>query len=59
MKIMKLSAPKVTTFWIAVILAVLGVLAFLGTIHLPGNYAFWLVVAGFVVLALGNLVKGM
>jgi hypothetical protein len=59
MKIMKLSAPKVITFWIAVILAVLGVLASLGTIQLPSGYAFWLVVAGFVVLALGNLVKGM
>jgi hypothetical protein len=56
---MKLSAPKVITFWIAVILAIIGVLASLGTIHLPSGYAFWLVVAGFVVLALGNLVKGM
>ena len=59
MKIMKLSEPKVVTFWIAVILAVLGVLAFLGTIPGLSGSAFWLVVAGFIVLALGNLMKGV
>lgn len=54
---LKLSEPKVVTFWIAVVLAVLGVLAFLGTISALSEYAFWLVVAGFVVLALGNLMN--
>ena len=52
---MRLSRPEVTTFWIAVILAGLGVLASLGFLAPLINYAFWLVVAGFVVLALGNL----
>lgn len=56
---MKLSAPKVVTFWIAVILAVLGVLASQGYIPGLSGYAFWLVVAGFVLLALGNLVKDL
>ncbi len=56
---MKLSAPKEITFWIAVILAALGVLAAQGVIPPLSSYAFWLVVAGFIVLALGNLVKGM
>ena len=56
---MKLSAPKGITFLVAVILAVIGALASHGTIHLPPGYAFWLVVVGFVVLALGNLVKGL
>jgi hypothetical protein len=54
---MKLSAPKEITFIIAVILAILGVLASQGVIHI--GHAFGLVVAGFVVLALGNLVKGL
>jgi hypothetical protein len=58
-KIMRLSEPKVVTFWIAVILALLGVLAYAGTIPGFSAYAFGLVVAGFIVLALGNLVKGM
>jgi len=56
---LKLSEPKVVTFWIAVILAVLGVLAFLGTIPGLSSYAFWLVVAGFVLLALANLLKDL
>lgn len=52
---MKLSRPKVITFWIAVILAVLGVLASQGFLAPLSGYAFWLVVAGFVVLMFGNL----
>ncbi|MBN1303427.1 MAG: hypothetical protein JXA13_03255 [Anaerolineales bacterium] len=56
---LKLSEPKVVTFWIAVILAVIGILAFLGTIPGLSGYAFWLVTAGFVLLALANLMKGL
>ena len=59
MKTMKLSAPKVVTFWIAVALAVLGLLASQGVLSGLSSYAFWLVVAGFVVLALGNLMKDL
>ena len=55
---MKLSAPKAITFWIAVALAVLGLLAVVFNITALDPYAFWLVVVGFVVLALGNLIKG-
>lgn len=55
---MKLSAPKQFTFWLAVILAALGLLAKLAVITLLAPYAFWLVVAGFVILMLGNMVKG-
>lgn len=54
---MKLSEPKVITFIIAVILAVLGVVFALVKV-LPA-YALWFVVAGFVLLALGNLFKGL
>jgi threonine/homoserine/homoserine lactone efflux protein len=56
---LKLSEPKVVTFWIAVLLVVLGVLASEGIIAGLTVYAFWLVVAGFVLLALGNLVKDL
>jgi hypothetical protein len=56
---LKLSAPKEITFWIAVILAVLGVLANQGIIGGLAGYSFWLVVIGFIVLALGNLMKGV
>ena len=54
-----LTEPKVITFWIAVALAVLGVLASEGIIAGLATYAFWLVVAGFVLLAVGNLVKDL
>jgi len=54
---MKLSEPKVITFWVAVILGVLGVIGMFVTSLTP--YAFWLVLAGLVVLALGNLIKGL
>ena len=48
---MKLSEPKVVTFWISVALVLLGLLASQGTIPALAAYAFWLVVAGFVLLA--------
>jgi hypothetical protein len=56
---MKLSAPKVITFWIAVALAALGVLGSQGIISGLARYDFWLVVAGFGLLALGNLLKDL
>lgn len=55
---MKLNEPKVITFWIAVLLAVLGLLGFLAIAALE-PFAFWLVLVGFIVLAAGNLVKGL
>ncbi len=51
---MKLSAPKFVTFVIALVLAVDGLLAHLGIIAALAQYAFWLVLAGFVLLAPGR-----
>ncbi len=57
---MKLSAPRQITFWIAVALAVLGLLGMIvPTLPLIGGFAFWLVLVGFVVLALGNMLDGL
>jgi hypothetical protein len=56
---MRLSAPKVATFWIAVALAALGLLAQQGILSQLASYAVWLVVAGFVVLALGNFMRNL
>lgn len=56
---LNLSAPKVVTYWIAVILALLGVLAAQGIIGGLADSAFWLVVAGFILLAVANLVKDL
>ena len=53
----KLSKPKTITFWIAVGLVVLGILASQGVIIPLSSYSFfWLVVGGFVLLMLGNLI---
>jgi len=54
---MKLTPPKQITFWIGVVLAVLGLIAF----FMPAfaAYAFWLVFVGFVLLFLGLTIKGL
>lgn len=54
---MKLRAPKNITFWVAVVLAVLGLISQLFSI-LPA-FAFWLVLVAFVLLVLGNLMEGL
>jgi hypothetical protein len=56
---MKLTPPKTITFWIAVILGVLGLLGYLHTIAVFTPYAFWLVFAGLVLLVIANLVKDL
>lgn len=55
---MKLRSPKNITFWIAVILALLGLFGQLGVGILAG-YAFWLVLVGFILLVLGILLDGI
>jgi hypothetical protein len=55
---MRLSAPKKATWWVAVIVGVVGILANFITIPVLSGFAFWLVVIGFVLLALGTYLKG-
>jgi uncharacterized membrane protein HdeD (DUF308 family) len=54
---MTLNAPKAITFWISVILAIVGVVFFF--VPAVAVYAIWLLLVGFVLLMLGNIVKGM
>jgi hypothetical protein len=56
---MKLSAPMVITWWIAVILGVLGILGHLTKITFVSQYDFWFVAAGFVLLALATFFKNL
>ena len=57
---MKLMSPKAITFWIAVVLAVLGLIGQLGLITaISATVGFWLLFIGFVLLALGVLLKGL
>jgi len=56
---MKLSAPKQITFWIAVVIAVVGVIAKLVSIPVLSRGPGWLLLIAFIVLAAGNLVEGL
>ena len=56
---MKFQELKQITCWIAVILAVLGMLGQLVVIPVVSGVAFWLVLAAFVLLLLGVLFDGI
>jgi len=56
---MKLNAPKKITWWISVVLGVLGILGQLIAIPFVSTYAIWFVAAGFVLLALATSLKGL
>jgi len=54
---MRLNPPKTITWIIAVIVGILGIIGSLAGFF--GGFAFWLVVIGFVLLALATLLKGL
>lgn len=56
---MNLSPPKKITWWIAVFVGLIGILASLITIPFLSANAFWFVTLGFILLALANLLKGL
>lgn len=56
---MKLNAPKTTTWWIAVVIGVLGFLGTLTSIPVVSEYAFWFVFVAFVLLALATYLKDL
>jgi len=56
---MVLTPPKVLTFWIAVLLGVLGLVGKLVSVPVLTPYAFWFVFVGLVLLVLGLIIKGL
>ena len=56
---MKLSAPKQTTWWIALVVGVVGILAHLVTIPVLSGFAFWLVVVAFALLVVATFIKDL
>lgn len=56
---MNLTAPKQITFIIAVVLAVLGLLATLIPLGFLTGMALWIILLGFLVLALGVLLPDL
>lgn len=55
---MRLTPPTKNVFWISVVLAVLGLLGAFASIPFVSANAFWFVVVGYVLLFLGNTMKG-
>jgi hypothetical protein len=55
----KLSAPKQVTWWIALVVGVVGVLAHLVTIPVLSGFAFWLVVVAFALLVVATFIKDL
>ena len=56
---MKLTPPTKLIFWLSLLLGALGVLGYAVKIPLVTTYAFLFLLVGFVLLALGVLVKKM
>ena len=56
---LKLSAPTQIVWIIALILGIVGLLGALGIITALGVYAFWLVVAGWALLLIATVMRGM
>ena len=56
---MSLNAPTQLMFWISLILVVLALIGlFAPTVPYLAAYAIWLAIAGWVVLAVGCMMKG-
>lgn len=56
---MRLTPPKKIVFWISVVLAVLGLVAFfVPALQFFAGIHFWLVLVAYVLLVLGLILKG-
>lgn len=55
---MQLNAPKKITWWIAVILGVLGIIGALVAVPFLSDYKIWPVIIGWLLLVLGVFLPG-
>jgi hypothetical protein len=56
---MKFSAPKMVTWWVAVVLGVLGILDHFVKLPVIGSYLAYPVVLGFLILAVATVVDDL
>jgi len=56
---MRLSAPKMVLFLVSLVLAVLAIASVFVSIPHVTQYAFWILTAGYAVLAAGVVFKGI
>ena len=55
---MRLTPPTKNVFWISVVIAVVGLVAKFNLVAFLTPFAFWLLLIAFVLLVLGNTMKG-
>jgi hypothetical protein len=56
--VMRLTPPKKNVFYLSAIFAVVGLIANFVSIPFLSGITFWLVVIGYVLLFMGNAVRG-
>jgi hypothetical protein len=56
---MNLSPPTTAVFVISVVLAVLAIIGTFVTIPFISGHAFWVAIVAYVILAVGNLFRGI
>lgn len=56
---MKLTPPKQFTFWLSAILFLIGLIVYTFNLDLLSLQPIWMVVAGYVILVLGNILSGL
>lgn len=56
---MNLSAPTTLIFVISVVLAILAILSTFMPMPIIGEYRFWVAIAAYVILAIGNVFRGV
>ncbi|MCB1476556.1 MAG: hypothetical protein H6883_09540 [Rhodobiaceae bacterium] len=56
---MSLSAPTMVVFIISLVIAIIGVLAALGTLTMIPLASVWIMTIAYIVLAAGTLLKGL
>jgi len=53
------SSPKAATWWVAVVVGVIGLILQLGIVAGLGMYGFWLVFIAFALLAVACIANGL
>jgi heme/copper-type cytochrome/quinol oxidase subunit 1 len=56
---MKLSAPKQVTWWVAVVVGLLGFIGNFVALPVISGLSFWLLFIGFALLALATFMDGL
>ena len=56
---MKINRPKKSTWWIAFIVGLVGIISQFVAIPFVSGFAFWIVAAAWLLLILANTMKGL